>query len=123
VVQSIHEDATSVVRVNRGVSKAFGVIVGDHQGSVLSPLRFVILSREFTGILPMQLLYFDDLVSTTETEELLVEKIQKWEKSMEEKGLRVNLGKTKAMKCEARFGIKCINEVRRFSEGLVLCIW
>jgi len=32
-----------------------------------------------------------------------VEKIQKWKKSMEEKELRVNLGETKVMKCEARF--------------------
>jgi len=39
-----------------------------------------------------------------ETDELLVEKIQKWKKSMVEKGLRVNLGKTKVIKCEARFG-------------------
>jgi len=39
-----------------------------------------------------------------ETEQLLVEKIQKWTYSMAEKGLGVNLGKTKVMKCEARFG-------------------
>jgi len=51
----------------------------------------------------MELLYADDLILMAETEELLVEKIQKRKKSME-KRLRVNLGKTKDMKCEARFG-------------------
>jgi len=52
----------------------------------------------------MESLYADDLVLMAETEELLVEKIQIWKKSMEEKGLIVSLGKTKVMKCEARFG-------------------
>lgn len=34
-----------------------------------------------------------------ETEELLVKKIIAWKDGMEEKGLRVNMGKTKAMRC------------------------
>jgi len=39
----------------------------------------------------MELLYVDDLVLMVESEELLIEKIHKWKKSME-KELRVNLG-------------------------------
>jgi len=89
-------------------SKAFGVWVSVHHGSVLSPLLFVIvidaLSIEFREGLTMELLYAGDLVLMAETEELLVEKIQKWKMSMEEQGLRVNLGKTNVMKCEAKFG-------------------
>jgi len=42
--------------------------------------------------------YADDLVIMAATEELLVEKFQKWNKSMGKKGLRVNLGRTKVMK-------------------------
>jgi len=45
----------------------------------------------------MELLYADDLALIAETEELLVEKIQKWKKSMEDKGLRVHLGTTKVL--------------------------
>jgi len=62
-------------------SKAFELRVGVRQGSVLSPLPFVILlealSREFREGLPMELLYVDNLVLMAETEEMLVEKIRK----------------------------------------------
>jgi len=40
-----------------------------------------------------------------EIDELLVEKIHKWKKRMEDKEFGVNLGKTKVVKCEARFWI------------------
>ena len=37
-----------------------------------------------------------------ESEELLMEKLRKWKKVMEAKGLRVNVGKTKVMQCYSR---------------------
>ena len=59
-------------------SDEFGV----HQGSVLSPLLFVIvleaLSREFRTGTPWELLYADDLVISAETEEGLKMKLNKW---------------------------------------------
>ena len=65
-----------------------------HQGSVLSPLHssscWEAFSREFREDLPMELLYADDLVLMAESEELLMEKLRKWKKGMEAKGLRVN---------------------------------
>ena len=88
-----YEDATTTVRVNGRESKAFSVRVGVHQGSVLSPLLFIIvleaLSREFREGLPMELLYADDLVLVAETEELLMGKLRKWKRGMELKCLRV----------------------------------
>ena len=60
VIKAMYEDATTTVRVNGRESKAFSVRVGVHQGSVLSPLLFIIvleaLSREFKEGLPMELL-------------------------------------------------------------------
>ena len=90
VIKAMYEDATTTVRVNGRESKAFSVRVGVHQGSVLSPLLFIIvleaLSREFREGLPMELLYADDLVLVAETEELLMEKLRKWKSGMELNG-------------------------------------
>ena len=44
------------------------------------------------------------LVLVAETEDLLMEKLRKWKKGMELKGLRVNIGKTKVMRCQVRIG-------------------
>jgi len=53
-----------------------------HQGSVLSPLLFVIvmemISRELCTGLPLELLYADDLILMAESEESLHDKIVKW---------------------------------------------
>ena len=74
-----------------------------HQGSVFSPLLFIIvleaLSREFREDLPMELLYADDLVLMTESDKLLMQKSRQWKKVMDAKGLRMNAGKPKVIQC------------------------
>ena len=101
LVQSMYKGMRSRVRVGDGYSEEFGVGVGVHQGSVLSPLLFIIvleaLSREFRTGCPWELLYADDLMISAESMEELLVKVQTWKTEMEEKGLRVNMGKTKIM--------------------------
>ena len=106
LVQRMYSNARSRVRVSvcggggggRGYSEEFEVKVGVHQGSVLSPLLFIIvleaLSREFHRGVPWEDLYADALVIIAESLEDL-----DMERAMEGKGLRVNAGKTKIMIC------------------------
>ena len=100
LVQSMYKDVRSRVRVGDGYSEEFGVGVGVHQGSVLSPLFIIVLealSREFRTGCPWELLYADDLMISAESMEELLVKVQTWKTEMEKKGLRVNMGKTKIM--------------------------
>ena len=82
-------------------SKAFNVKEGLHQGSVLSPLLFVIvmemISRELRASLPLELLHADDLILMAESEESLYDKIVKWKSGLEAKGLKMNTRKMKVM--------------------------
>ena len=107
VIKAMYAGATTSVKVNGNESTAFEVKVGVHQGSVLSPLLFTVvleaLSNKFRGGLPMEMLYADDLILIAESEEQLKEKVRIWKEGMEAKGLRVNLAKTKVLKC----GVGC----------------
>ena len=49
-------------------------------------------------------MYADDLALLVETKEQLLEKIKYWKAGLEKRGLRVNMGKKKVMKCELRSG-------------------
>ena len=100
LIQSIYKEVRSRVRVGDGYSWEFGVGVGVHQGSVFSPLLFIIvleaLSREFLTGCPWELLYADNLITAESMEKLLV-KMQTLKTEIEKKGLRVNMGKAKIM--------------------------
>jgi len=108
IIQSMYYGTKTSVKLDGDVSDEFEVKVGVHQGSVLSPLLFIIvleaISREFRVGLPWELLYADDLALIADTEETLMEKISVWRDHMEAKGLRVNVGKTKVMHCVERSG-------------------
>ena len=60
----------------------FEVKEGVHEGPVLSPLLFIIvseaLSRDFHTNCPWELLYTNDLVLIVETLDLLTEKLKLW---------------------------------------------
>ena len=101
VVMAMYGNSTTRIRVNDGYGKSVWVKVGVHQGSVLSPLLFIIvleaLSREFRIGCPWEMLYADDLVITDEDPVLLEERLRTWKSNLEKHGMRVNMGKTKVM--------------------------
>jgi len=82
-------------------SNGFEVKIGMHQDSAFSPLLFVIvmaaLSKEFRVALAWELLYADDLVVIAETEDHLIKRLKEWKYNVENRGMRVNMNKTKVM--------------------------
>jgi len=70
-----------------------------HQSSALSPLLFVIvieaLSRKFRFTIPWELLYMDNFVVIPETEDDLIKSLNEWMDNVENRGVRVNMYKTK----------------------------
>ncbi len=90
----MYRGATSKVRVDN----EYSVQVGVHQGSVLSPLLFIIvlqaITEEFKTGCPWELLYADDLVLIAETDKELERKFQLWKQNLVSRGLKVNLAKS-----------------------------
>ena len=105
----MYENAKSGVNINGAIGDPFPVKIGVHQGSVPSPLLFIIvlesLSREFRRGLPWELLYADDLVLMADSIEELEILFERWKSGMEQKGLRVNSGKRKVLISKHRHGI------------------
>src|SRR6266516_3612963 len=94
--------------MNGEESANFEVKVGIHQGSVLSPILFNIvmpaIADNFKQELPSELLYADDLVLLAESRIELERRLTEWMSRLKEKGLRVNIGKTKVMNCKVGVG-------------------
>src|SRR5881296_254517 len=108
VIKSLYEGVTTAVKRNGEESESFEVKVGVHQGSVLSPILFNIVMQaiadNFKKGLPWELLYADDLVLLTESRAELEKRLLVWITRLKEKGLRVNIGKTKLMNCKVGVG-------------------
>ena len=99
LVQAMYNNARSRVKVGSEYSDEYEVRVGVHQGSVPSPLLFIIvleaLSRDFRVGVPWELFFADDLVIIARSLEECVERVKAWKDGLESKGIHVNMTKTK----------------------------
>ena len=76
----------------------FAVRVRNHQGSILSPFIFAVVTEEVKNE-GRRLMYADDLVLIFETKEEARWRFLAWRNALESKGLKVNISKTKVMRC------------------------
>jgi len=131
MIMDMYVEAKTKVRVGSTLSDAFGVGVGVHQGSILSPFLFnivmdVVCGSVMEGLL-YEILYADDLVLMAESMRDLRVKFNGWKEALERKGLKVNIAKTKCMvsgessKCESSSIDPCGVCGRRVGDNSIRC--
>jgi len=100
-VMPLYVGSRSRVKTMVGTSHDFDIRKGVHQESALSLLLFITVIKEATKIAqgggPWELLYADDLVLTSESKEKVTDKFNRWEDEMEQRGLKIDIDKTKLM--------------------------
>ena len=101
IVKSMYKKVKSRVRLGDEYRNSFDVWVAVYQGVVLSILLFVFvletLSLDFRAGFPWESLYADDLMVSAQSMDEVLVKVKTWKSEIKNKGLRLNMGKTKLM--------------------------
>uniref|UniRef100_A0A1W7R9N5 Endonuclease-reverse transcriptase HmRTE-e01 n=1 Tax=Hadrurus spadix TaxID=141984 RepID=A0A1W7R9N5_9SCOR len=104
MIKDMYEGCKSCVRTRVGTTEWFEVKTGLRQGSVLSPLLFIITMdtiqkqvKEILGKEGTAWLFADDIVIIGENEEEVQEQVDIWNARIEEWGLKINRKKSMTM--------------------------
>ncbi|XP_013134649.1 PREDICTED: uncharacterized protein LOC106100367 [Papilio polytes] len=96
--------ASTYVRSAAGDSDMFGVSVGLHQGSALSPYLFLLVMDALTLNIqeeaPWCMLYADDIVLVGEDECEVQSRLEEWRVKLEGAGLKISRTKTEHLFCD-----------------------
>ena len=99
--QDMYQGCKTVVRSAAGESNSFGVEVGLHQGSPLSPYLFLllmdVLTQDVRKDVPGSMMFADDIVLRGDDETDMTEYLETWRKALEERGMRSSRPKTQFM--------------------------
>ena len=89
------------MRSAAGERNSFGVEVGLHQGSAISPYLFLllmdVLTQDVRKDVPGPMMFADDIVLCGDDETYFTEYLESWRKVLEERGMRISGQKTKFM--------------------------
>ena len=124
----MHRETTTSIRSEAGMGDMFKVKVGLYQGSVFSPLLFIMLmyviSEKVKMVLPYSMLFADGIVVCSNTMEGLMESLDKWCKALEKRDLKISRQKMQYMKCknsdiedkvgQLRLGAEVLEQVTEF---------
>jgi len=98
IIRDMYQQSTTRVMTTVGETEEIGIDVGLHQGSILSPLLFIIIMDIIGDNLdekaPWTMFFMDDLVLSNEKGEHLEGKLEEWRKTLEEAGIKVSRAKT-----------------------------
>ncbi|KAI5717346.1 hypothetical protein M8J77_004248 [Diaphorina citri] len=101
LIQDIYHQSQKQIRCTTGVSSEFLVKYGVHQGSVLSPLLFIVIINHLTKNLMEDLLktlmFADDIALISDDVEKLQNSLNDWKIALEENGLKISRKKTEYM--------------------------
>ena len=106
-IMEMYTNIETSVKVEYTRLESFDVKVGVHQGSILSPLLFVLVMDEVTkdireGVVK-EMLYADDIVLVDDNWEEVESRYTRWKKALQEKGMKINVNKTKAFYTRRNF--------------------
>ena len=94
LIQDMYQGCKTVVRSAAGESNSFGVEVGLHQGSALSPYLFLllmdVLTQDVRKDVPGSMMFADDIVLCGDDETDMTEYLETWRKALEERGMRIS---------------------------------
>ena len=94
MVKATYADTTTRVRTTFGDMEEFGIGVGLHQRSALSPFLFMLNLDTLTGGIrtsaPCELIFTDDIILIGKMEEELKEKLVMWQRELASGGLRMS---------------------------------
>ena len=121
LVQDMYQGCKTVVRSAAGESNSFGVEVGLHQGSALSPYMFLllmdVLTKDVRKDVSGSMMFADDIVLCGDDETDMTEYLETWRKALEERGMRISRPKTQFMdlifgqdNCQEREPVKILRE-------------
>ena len=115
LVQDMYRGCKTVVRNAAGESNSFGVEVGLHQGSALSPYLFLllmdVLTEDARKDIPGSMMFADDIVLCGDDETDMTEYLETWGRALEDRGMRISRPKTQLI--DFKFGEDNGEELQR----------
>ena len=101
LVLALYDDSKSCIYAAGGISDAFSVCVGVHQGSSFSPLLFNMVMQEAMKEchrrVPWDMFHADDVIIRGELKEEMEQQFHLWKVALARRGLKINIDKAKVL--------------------------